>query len=320
MARRDFNSAWYGAGLAGRVHDQEQIRKQLDRDRRWKATDDLCTAAENNDRDSIPSLAMRTNINEAGAKGITPLQAAFNGTVEPETVQLLLDRGADVNAQGRDGSTALHQAVAVGNGAEGARMLLDNGADPNRQNVSGRTPLHLSAGATSDSGCTLALLEAGGNPNITDKEGKTPLHGARGESVDHLLDYGANPNAQNQEGKTPLHDMAFGGRESETRTLVERGADVNVRDLRGNTPLHAAAMGTMPVPEIGECLVRAGADVQAMNKDGHTAMQIADQMGRVQFKNAIKSAIVDVERQALTQTMAHDAPTEAPVIRARRRM
>jgi len=320
MARRDFNSARFGAELANSVYEQEQIRKKLEQSRRWAATDQLCIAAQNNERDLIPGLARRTNIDAFSNNGMTPLQAACSKTVEPETVQLLLNLGAGINARGRDGSTALHKAVTADNGAEGVRMLLDNGADPNVQNGPGATPLHVAAAAPNDPGCTQALLEAGANPNIADETGNTPLHVARSHSMDLLLDYGARHDAQNLGGETPLHLVAGRGEVSEAQTLINRGTDVNVRDLRGNTALHTAAAGSTTHPEIGDRLVRAGVDVHATNKDGRTAVQVADMLGNAPFKNAVQGAIVDCDRTTLTHAMEQDAPAQAPAPRWRMRL
>lgn len=67
-----------------------------------------------------------------------------------ETVEELLDRGADVNsADPDDGSTALHKAAFTGN-EEMARMLIGRGADPNREDRSRRTPLRRHLNASND--------------------------------------------------------------------------------------------------------------------------------------------------------------------------
>ena len=75
--------------------------------------------------------------------GSTPLILATTYDHE-ETVQLLLDSGANVNARGRDGGTALHAAAFFGR-AEIAERLLENGADPEIRDHKGQRPPDLLA-------------------------------------------------------------------------------------------------------------------------------------------------------------------------------
>ena len=64
----------------------------------------------------------------------------------PEILQLLLDRGADINSRTRNGTTPLHTAVLY-NRYEVAEKLLGKGADVNAQSASGATPLALASAA-----------------------------------------------------------------------------------------------------------------------------------------------------------------------------
>jgi ankyrin repeat protein len=54
-------------------------------------------------------------------------------------------------------------------------VLLDKGADPNIQDDDGITPLHYAA-TLPDSSAVSKLLSAGANPNILDQKGRSPLH------------------------------------------------------------------------------------------------------------------------------------------------
>lgn len=72
------------------------------------------------------------------ASGSTMLTvAAFCG--HPETVGMLLSRGADVHQKNRDAGTALHAAVFMGR-VESSKKLLLAGADPNVKDGNGNTP------------------------------------------------------------------------------------------------------------------------------------------------------------------------------------
>ena len=78
----------------------------------------------------------------------------------PEVIELLLARGADVNARLPDGATALMNAG--GNGEEeSVRVLLKHGADPTLKSKEGKTALDYAIEhATSDTGTLRLLIEA----------------------------------------------------------------------------------------------------------------------------------------------------------------
>ena len=61
-----------------------------------------------------------------------------------ETVELLIDNGADVTSQDETKSTPLHLASSVGS-AKTAWVLIEHGADVAAQDVHRRTPLHLAS-------------------------------------------------------------------------------------------------------------------------------------------------------------------------------
>jgi ankyrin repeat protein len=143
--------------------------------------------------------------------------------------------------------------------------------------------------------------------NQPDPDGDYPLHVAarRGRVViaRALLDHGANPNAQNLGGKTPLRvalgqgktqvalvlvqkgalddpqellfDLARSGvsdRDS-LKFLVERGADVNARDDKGDTALHIAIRDNRLL--LVKRLIDQGADVTLPDGEGRTPIELA---------------------------------------------
>jgi ankyrin repeat protein len=162
-----------------------------------------------------------------------------------DTVQFLLERGADVNARREDLSTPLHLAIVDGE-VNVARILLEYHADVNSQNDKGLAPLHLlmreeiSQLEENDSDLVVLLLENGAIVNLQAKDNSTPLHLAsynlRFEIVQELLDKGANADAENDEGRTPLQEVFRGDHPSledsagVAQILLERGVDAYARD------------------------------------------------------------------------------------------
>lgn len=129
------------------------------------------------------------DINTVDDVGLTPLRESIRfRTAGLNTVQRLLDHGADVNA-GPDG-TALHDAVSTRSHDYGFRdarvddrpalvnLLLDAGGNVNARDQQGSTPLHDLLWTDRGVGNTVAvghvLLKRGADPTLTDDEGRTP--------------------------------------------------------------------------------------------------------------------------------------------------
>jgi len=104
------------------------------------------------------------------------IQAARSGSLD--TINRLLDSGADVNLPGPTGddcdATPLQHAILARQSAA-VRLLLDRGADPNRvASPNAPAPLLLAAGDTDPTFVRL-LLAHGADPTIEGEGGVTPL-------------------------------------------------------------------------------------------------------------------------------------------------
>jgi len=278
--------------------------------------------------------------------GFTPFFfAARNGQID--VVRALLKAGVDVNEgmQPRkpggkipsQGTSAL--ILAIENGYyELALMLLEAGADPNDQR-SGFAPLHVmpwvrkpprgedrgmppppELGKMSSLQFIRKLVERGAEVNLRlasgsgglgkfSTKGATPFLMASATSdlayLKLLLELGASPSILNVENCTPLivacgihvgSDQATeaAGEEPEVleaaKMLLRLGADVNAVDANGETAMHGAALKNLP--KVVQFLADNGAKVEVWNKAnrfGSTPLMIAQGYRPGNFKPSFET-------------------------------
>ncbi len=117
--------------------------------------------------------------------------------------------------------------------------------------------------------------------------GDTPLHIAAAvydvATVDRLIGLGADIHTRNRRGATPLHYASVGSpgfhiwnpdaQVMTLKRLVAAGADPNAVDKGGVAPLHRAVR-TRTAAAV-EALLALGADINARNDSGSTALTLA---------------------------------------------
>jgi hypothetical protein len=160
------------------------------------------------------------------------------------------------------------------------------------------------------------FVSYGMDVDAKDGSGNTALHYAivscPEDVVESMIVKSSSLSRYNASHTTPLHLSITSDRSIRiTRMLISRGADVRRRDASGSTPLHAAASADMSdlffravadVDESGDglqymssskarvvayLLSRAGADVDAQNGDGDTALNVAIDKGSVDVVDAM---------------------------------
>jgi ankyrin repeat protein len=288
--------------------------------------------------------------------GMTALMfAARQGALEG--ARALSEGGADLDLSDPDGTSALVMAIVNGHN-DVAALLLEKGADPNVADASGMAALYAAVdlhtpgpfinrpsrkptGTIDNVDLVKRILDRGGNPNarlrtptlqryhnggdaqLTD--GATPLMRAA-KSTDVavmrlLLDKGANPNLATRNFTTPMMFAAgLGGGRGRTddaaidaiALCLKHGADVNAFNNAGQTALHIAVERS---DRLVEFLASQGAELDLKDKDGRTPLDVALGVSASGFqgrRGAAPTVVRESTAALLRQLMGGDTSKAAP--------
>jgi ankyrin repeat protein len=244
------------------------------------ATALLLAAEEGHTKVVQALLAAGADVNASMSVGATALMlAAQNGHLE--VASALLSARADVNARTTSGHTALMCASQDEGHLDLARLLLASKADVNAKKRDGTTAL-LIASMADHADIVQALLASGADPNATDNEGLTALIASSAKDsvrvVKALLAAGANPNAK-ATVNNPERSFSFSGGSLAGGTSGKSGGFTALMVAANNGRLEAA-----------RALVAAGADVNAANADGKTAVAYASARGFDEIVRLLREA------------------------------
>lgn len=216
------------------------------------------------------------------------------------TLYLLVSAGANINARATNGDTALLLAVAQGH-AETVEAALTLGADVNAKNNVGNTPL-IEAVASGRTDVVRAIMAR--KPDIKAKNvaGYSAIDLARRNrrrDLLRLLRRGTSTPLSASIGSlssfgnfAAVHQAALAGDAERISALVANGADVNATDANGRTALMiAASAGKTSVVDV---LLTRGANPNVTDsKDGRTALIIATEGGHGDVARALLSKGAD---------------------------
>jgi ankyrin repeat protein len=231
-----------------------------------------------------------SNVNAIYNDGqIALMKAVFNG--DADMVQLLLARGANVNAtDDEEGQTALMDPVDNGD-ADMVQLLLARGANVNAINNSGSTAL-MKAASNGDADMVQLLLARGADVNATDNDGQTALMKA---CVSSQVSRNPRKKSKGKKKRKRSSQVYPEGpdRVDIVQLLLARGADVNATDNYGQTALMVASMNGEA--DIAQLLIARGANVDATDEyDGETAFMMAAYNGEADMVQLLLDRGADV--------------------------
>ena len=230
-----------------------------------------------------------------------------------DAINVLLNVGADPTIGDIDGNTCLYEAIGQGCTKEVIEEIINHGADVNVKSKANITPL-MKACHKGNMNVINILLNASADPNITDANGCTWLHAAvcwncRKEALQAIIGHGTDVNAMNKQKQTALALACENGNVDDVKLLLNARADPNIADVNGNTLLHNAVRNTIS-KETLQAIIDHGADVNAVNNEGATALLLACNIEHRESVNVLMRAgantsIVDVHGDTCLHKLLH---------------
>ncbi|XP_067685768.1 ankyrin-3-like [Haliotis asinina] len=249
------------------------------------------------------------------------LLAAYHGEIK--VFDILVKNGADLTAVDECGDNILHCACRGGSVEITNRILMQNIVDINSKGDEGMTPV-LMAASEGEREVFDFLVTQGADLLVTDEDGQTILHhacyGGNMEIVNYILIQNiVDINSKDDNGVTAVLVAASLGNREVFDFLVRQGADILVADDDGQNILHLACQkgnvemvkyiltkkrlgintkgsrGMPPVlqsvyygkKEVFDVLVKQGADLSVVDKNGDSILHLACRRGNVEMVNDI---------------------------------
>jgi ankyrin repeat protein len=191
----------------------------------------------------------------------SPLPILQEETSDLGRIEALLSKNISAEIKG----DALARAASSGD-VELLQLLIHKGANVNYAGEQGQTVLMLAAAGGFS-------VQCGNDPVVTSYRGNV-------EAVKSLLDAGAGVNNEDRDGNTALMLAAQHARSDSVKLLLDAGANVHVKNKYGWTALIHVANSSgyydpANVKEIVEAFIAGGADVNARDREGKTALTYA---------------------------------------------
>ncbi|MGO8819175.1 MAG: TonB family protein [Terriglobia bacterium] len=208
---------------------------------------------------SVVALLLHFGMVKARSRrGSTALMAAA-AAGNPDVVQMLLHAGARVND---------HDAMRVAALFAGSTGDLDSIWDGE---LVGRPHPEVPDEVVHRDAVVRLLLEAGADPNARNKDGESALFSLEDDAVRELIAHKIDLNVRNNNGETALIETVS---VDIAKLLVAAGADVNAQDSKGRTALLQAANNNNSA-KIRAVTAAKHVQIDRRGRDGRTALMIA---------------------------------------------
>ncbi len=212
-----------------------------------------------------------------------------------EMMRVMLNKGTDINiaedSEKMSGTTPLEIACIYGN-VEMVKLLKEHGADDSIKSIMGNTAAHYAVKEIEsyikvNAEKRAEIVELLDNIDIPRDDGKTPLillqtyymnFNAVNLITPILIDKGADVNHADNDGNTALiiHTDMHCSRDI-VKEFIRAGANLNAKNKTGNTALHYALRNGNT--DVARLLIKKGADYEIANNDGITPVDIAVEKG-----------------------------------------
>ena len=202
--------------------------------------------------------------------------AIFSG--KKNTVQLLLDNGADPNIVSVDGYPSMARSIEKFQDENLVKLFLAKGAKIDSKSKSGWTAL-MSGAASGNMAIVQLLIESGAQINSKNSDGKTSLFWAKSAELARILiDHGIDILAQDKDGEDAFLFQVGYRHLDIARLLLAKGADINHKNSVGESALIRAASrekaaGDVEYP-VTRYLLEMGSDVHTTDVRGDTALMV----------------------------------------------
>ncbi|KAL7781695.1 pfs domain-containing protein [Trichoderma afarasin] len=217
-------------------------------------------------------LDKNANVNSRYGRYGTALNAAVHKGHD-RVVQMLLEKNASINIRGGYYLDALQAASGEGYG-EIVRILLNNGADINARGGDYYTAL-LAASYNGHDKIVQMLLDNNADVNAQGGLYGNALQAAAGEGHDQilqmLLNRNANVNAQSGQYGNALYAASFNGHDKVVQILLDNNAKINAQGGAYGTALQAASY--RGYDKVVKVLLNNNADVNARDQFSRSALK-----------------------------------------------
>ncbi|KAK0399896.1 hypothetical protein QR680_003264 [Steinernema hermaphroditum] len=226
-------------------------------------------------RKEVVEILLKANANKEhrNVSDYTPLSLAASGGYI-EIIQLLLNAGAEINSRTGSKLCISPLMLAAMNGHEAAtKLLLERGSDINAHIETNR-----------NTALTLACFQG------------------RVEVVRLLLKYNANVEHRAKTGLTPLMEAANGGYSAVGKLLLEASADPNAAPVPSSKDTALTIAADKGHYQFVDLLIRHGANINARNKKGCSAVWLACNGGHLETLKTLVVHKADVDLQDARKT------------------